>query len=129
MDLCKDLLVVATAERNICIINLNNPTSIFKVHSNSLTLSVYLLHSNGKHERLHVSLMARGLPFPPSKEGWPCITLKSQRSLPTLHSSAIETIIIFIPSTRSPFTRFTEPFAPLDLMDTFISGTKIAGKG
>ena len=30
MDINGDLLVVATAERNVCIINLNNPTTIFK---------------------------------------------------------------------------------------------------
>jgi len=30
MDICQDLLVVATAERHICIINLSNPTVIYR---------------------------------------------------------------------------------------------------
>lgn len=30
MDIAKDLLVAATAERHICIINLNHPTQIYK---------------------------------------------------------------------------------------------------
>lgn len=31
MDICGDALVAATAERSVCVINLNNPLSIFKV--------------------------------------------------------------------------------------------------
>src|ERR1700733_12896349 len=30
MDLSQDLMVVATAERHVCIVNLNSPTQIFK---------------------------------------------------------------------------------------------------
>lgn len=36
MDINGDLLVVATAERNICIINLNNPMTIFKTIASPL---------------------------------------------------------------------------------------------
>lgn len=49
MDTAKNLLVVGTAERHICIIDLNNPTSIFRTSASPLKWQtrVVACHPNG----------------------------------------------------------------------------------